>query len=214
MSVIVVSKKAYNAFKKYSIVFGVVAALSVGANVALGVKMSREAAAHQATTEKLMEISEQLQVKTQENKKLSDKIEKRKIATLALSSEVDCLARNIYYEAGGESLKGKQAVAHVTMNRVKSGTFPNKVCAVVYQGVNDSTPGCQFSWACGKTKAIAVGSKTWEESKRIATQVMSGAADTAHDVTNGALYFHATYVKPMWKGHRVTARIGEHIFYR
>ena len=214
MSVIVVSKKAYNAFKKYSIVLGVVAALSVGANVALSIKMSEAAEAHQATTERLMEISEQLQVKTEENKKLSDKIEKRKIATLALSSEVDCMARNIYYEAGGESATGKQAVAHVTMNRVKSGKFPSKVCDVVYQGAYDDSPGCQFSWACGKAKAIAVGSSAWAESKRIATQVMSGAAETATDVTNGALYFHASYVKPMWGNHRVTARIGEHIFYR
>ena len=116
MSVIVVSKKAYNAFKKYSIVLGVVAALSVGANVVMSIKMSNEAAAHQATTEKLMEISEQLQLKTEENKKLSDKIEKRKIATLAISKEVDCMARNIYYEAGGESSMGKQAVAHVVVS--------------------------------------------------------------------------------------------------
>lgn len=213
MSVIVVSKKAYNAFKKYSIIFGVVAALSVGANVAMSVKMSAVAAEHQATTERLIEISEQLQVKTEENKKLSDKIEKRKIAALAMSSEVECLARNIYYEAGGESTMGKHAVAHVTMNRVKSGKFPSKVCDVVYQGVYDNTPGCQFSWACGKAKAIAVGSKTWEESKRIATLMLSGAAETAHDVTKGALYFHAVYVRPGW-AKQPTARIDNHVFYR
>lgn len=59
--------------------------------------------------------------------------------------EVECLAKNIYYEAGSEPREGMLAVAQVTMNRVKSNEFPRSVCGVVYQqrkGV------CQFSWVC------------------------------------------------------------------
>ena len=48
-------------------------------------------------------------------------------------NQMHCLATNIYHEARGESIKGKSAVAHVTMNRVTSNRYPNTVCEVVYQ---------------------------------------------------------------------------------
>ena len=50
----------------------------------------------------------------------------------AVLREVECLARNIYFEAGGEPRAGKIAVAEVTMNRVKSRQFPRTVCGVVH----------------------------------------------------------------------------------
>lgn len=216
MSVIVVSKKAYNAFKKYSIVFGAVAALSIGANIILGFHANEAKTEAELTREKLIQVSEELQAKTEENKQLTDKIEKRKIAMVAMSSEVECLARNIYFEAGAESYRGKQAVAHVTLNRMKSGEFPKRACDVVYQGANDGAKGCQFSWACdGMNKAVAISSKTWQESKAIAIAVLAGTREAAHDVTNGALYFHATHVKPRWASkEKMTVKIDNHIFYK
>ena len=48
-------------------------------------------------------------------------------------SDLDCLARNIYYEAGGESIEGKVAVGIVTINRSNSGRFPSTICGVVNQ---------------------------------------------------------------------------------
>ena len=39
------------------------------------------------------------------------------------SKDVDCLAHNIYYEAGNEPEEGKVAVAMVTINRVRDGRF-------------------------------------------------------------------------------------------
>ena len=33
--------------------------------------------------------------------------------------EVECLAKNIYFEGRGESLQGQIAIAHVTLNRQK-----------------------------------------------------------------------------------------------
>ena len=42
--------------------------------------------------------------------------------------ETYCMAQNIYYEARGESLKGKQAVGNVVLNRVDHKKYPNTVC--------------------------------------------------------------------------------------
>jgi spore germination cell wall hydrolase CwlJ-like protein len=49
------------------------------------------------------------------------------------NKDEDCLARNIFYEAGSESEEGKAAVAIVTINRVKDGRFGNSICGVVNQ---------------------------------------------------------------------------------
>lgn len=50
------------------------------------------------------------------------------------SSELDCLALNIYFEARGEPLQGKLAVGYVVINRVGDKEFPANVCQVVQQG--------------------------------------------------------------------------------
>ena len=47
--------------------------------------------------------------------------------------DVDCLAHNIYYEAGNEPEEGKVAVAMVTINRVRDGRFGKSICSVVDQ---------------------------------------------------------------------------------
>ena len=54
------------------------------------------------------------------------------IATPFLSDkDVECLARNIFYESGGESREGKIAVAQVTLNRAQDPRFGQSVCEVV-----------------------------------------------------------------------------------
>ena len=123
--------------------------------------------------------------------------------------QVLCLAKNIYYEAGGESAKGKAAVAHVTLNRKNSSLFPNSVCNVVNQRYRSSF---QFSWVCMKKAPPKQHTETWRESLRIAKQTLAGHTS---DPTHGALFFHAVYVKPSWsRKFRQTIRIGNHIFYR
>jgi spore germination cell wall hydrolase CwlJ-like protein len=49
------------------------------------------------------------------------------------SKDVECLAKNIYYEAGSEPEEGKVAVAMVTINRVRDGRFGRSICSVVEQ---------------------------------------------------------------------------------
>ena len=55
------------------------------------------------------------------------------------TAEEDCLARNIYHEAGVEPTVGKYAVAQVTLNRLKDGRWGRDICSVVYSKA-------QFSW--------------------------------------------------------------------
>lgn len=56
------------------------------------------------------------------------------IATPFLSDkDVECLARNIFYESGGEPVEGKVAVAMVTLNRAQNPNYPSNVCDVVKQ---------------------------------------------------------------------------------
>jgi spore germination cell wall hydrolase CwlJ-like protein len=125
------------------------------------------------------------------------------------NSQVLCLAKNIYYEAGGESAKGKAAVAHVTLNRKNSQLFPNSICNVVKQR---SRSVCQFSWVCMRKSPPKQHTETWRESLRIANQTLAGHIS---DPTHGALFFHAVYVKPSWsRKFRKTIRIGNHIFYK
>jgi spore germination cell wall hydrolase CwlJ-like protein len=48
-------------------------------------------------------------------------------------SDLECLARNIYYEAASEPTEGKVAVGLVTINRSNHGAFPKTICGVVNQ---------------------------------------------------------------------------------
>ena len=47
--------------------------------------------------------------------------------------DVECLARNIFYEAGSEPLEGKVAVGMVTINRSNDDRYPQSICGVVKQ---------------------------------------------------------------------------------
>ena len=54
------------------------------------------------------------------------------IATPFLSDkDVECLARNIFYESGSEPTEGKIAVGIVTINRAQDPRFGKSVCEVV-----------------------------------------------------------------------------------
>ena len=59
---------------------------------------------------------------------------KTTVVPLVNSEELECMSKNIYFEAAMESTAGKLAVAQVTMNRVNSERYPSTVCKVVYQG--------------------------------------------------------------------------------
>ena len=121
----------------------------------------------------------------------------------ATNAELLCLAKNIYYEARGEPMHGKIAVAQVTLNRVTHRTeFQSSICGVVYAKH-------QFSWTMGAHREPR--GEAWREAQAIAKAVIVG---TAHLPDFKALYFHNLTVQPQWnKTKELVARIGNHIFY-
>ena len=121
----------------------------------------------------------------------------------ATNSEILCLAKNIYYEARGEPMQGKIAVAQVTLNRVTHRTeFQSSICGVVYAKH-------QFSWTMEKHREPR--GEAWREAQALAKAVIIG---TAHLPDFKALYFHNLTVKPQWnRTKELVARIGNHIFY-
>jgi len=63
------------------------------------------------------------------------------IATPFLSDkDVECLAKNIFYEAGSEPEEGKVAVGLVTLNRAQDPAYPQSVCGVVKQSTALTVP--------------------------------------------------------------------------
>ena len=120
------------------------------------------------------------------------------------NKDLECLAKNIYYEARGESNKGKIAVAQVTLNRViHHSEFNKTICGVVYQ--KD-----QFSWTSTSKNSIK-NKYQWEEAQHIAKGILQGKLFLENFE---ALYFHANYIKPPWRNSKqYITTIGKHIFY-
>jgi spore germination cell wall hydrolase CwlJ-like protein len=135
------------------------------------------------------------------------------VSSKTIDKTLECLALNIYKEAGHESFEGKVAVAQVTLNRVDHPQFPKEVCSVVYQkNVIMEKVVCQFSWYCdSKHRARPVNKAAYEESYAVAKKVLLEGFRL--DSLKDAIYYHADYVNPRWPYERV-GKVGRHIFYR
>jgi len=122
------------------------------------------------------------------------------------STELNCMAENIFHEARGQSEEGQYAVAFVTLNRVRHIDFPNTVCDVVFQPF-------QFSWTFQDVSINLknpIERRAWEKSMKISLDVLSG---NAYNNLYGVTHYHADYVNPEW-GYYMVAQIDNHIFYR
>lgn len=127
------------------------------------------------------------------------------------STQWECLAEALYFEARGETVKGQFAVAEVIMNRVDSPRFPNSVCGVVNQGTGRKY-ACQFSYTCDGLPETIAEPAAWNVAGKIAREVIDGAPRA---LTEGATFYHTRAVKPYWaKSFTKTAAIGDHQFYR
>lgn len=118
----------------------------------------------------------------------------------------ECLARNIFFEAGVEDVKGKIAVGQVTINRMKDGRWGDTICDVVYSKA-------QFSWTLfSKKRNETPEGPLWEESVQVAKDVLRG---TRHVELNDALFYHTDYIKtPKWaSADYKIVQVGQHIFY-
>ena len=191
------------------------------------------------------EVSYRDQIVDQANKFVERTV--NMIATPFLSDrDVECLARNIFYESGGEPTEGKIAVGMVTMNRAQDPRFGRSVCEVVeartvvtktkevtktemvhvgYFGrpqpvtktteVVQQVPICQFSWVCaGYAKKPKSDDARWVESQEIAQGIARGDYAEYRAKYGGAMYFHATAVRPVWaKSKKFVTKTGHHLFY-
>jgi spore germination cell wall hydrolase CwlJ-like protein len=141
-----------------------------------------------------------------------------------LLQEATCLAKNMYYEARNQGTAGRLAVSNVVLNRVKDKRFPNTVCEVVEQGpVRESWKKdgtmypirykCQFSWFCDGKSDTPRNIEEYKELLNFSLTMLSNTYILV-DITDGALFYHADYVKPSWaKTKHRTTEIGDHIFY-
>jgi len=112
-----------------------------------------------------------------------------------------CMVATLYHEARGEGVRGMEAVASVVMNRAKQ--THRSVCSIVYERK-------QFSWVY-ETKDKHIKGNIMDILS-ITHKALSGVLV---DVTQGATFYHATYVKPFWAKHKVlTVQINNHIFYK
>ena len=125
--------------------------------------------------------------------------------------QITCMAKNIFYEAGHETINGQAAVARVVMNRVNHG-FGKNPCQVVYQKtlVNDKLI-CQFSWVCEGKGEPNKNNYRYQVAEQIAYDVIVN--DRYKEILpKSALFFHNLTVDPLWP-HKQVAKIGNHIFY-
>lgn len=133
-----------------------------------------------------------------------------------MQRQLACLARNVFYEARGESMAGQMAVAQVTVNRARSGLFPRDLCAVVSQHtvLSDNTKVCQFSWYCdadvNKQRKIYPSNASYIAAKRV---LIDG--ETVPKIDQHVLWFHHAdlQVNPGWN-HKIATKIGNHVFYK
>lgn len=144
-----------------------------------------------------------------------------------ISAALLCLALNVYHEARSESFKGQVAVAEVTINRANKSN--ESICETVSDYKQFSWLNASYTpiWRWNHGRKVIIEQKLdphWRQTNaatdEVAWQTAVNAARGAlygmyPDVTKGATYYHATYVKPKWSSEKDrVAQIGQHIFYR
>lgn len=130
--------------------------------------------------------------------------------------DVDVLARTIYGEARGETVRGKEAVACVILNRVARakkrggywwGETVEQVCLKPWQFScwNENDPNRP------KIVNVEPGHRVFDVCLRIARRAVSGCLQ---DPTQGAMHYHTQDANPPWsRGRPASAEIGRHLFY-
>jgi spore germination cell wall hydrolase CwlJ-like protein len=165
--------------------------------------------------EEVVEIKQQIYKIRDTQEKVDKRVERLEKIVLvktrqqvAMSAkELDCLAKNIYHEAGVEDRAGKIAVAQVTVNRLQEGKWGNNICKVVYSKA-------QFSWTLDKKKRTAQPKgELWTASVAVAKEFQAGIRVKGLE---NSTHYHADYIRdPQWaKAKQVAKQVGQHIFYK
>lgn len=133
--------------------------------------------------------------------------------------KVFCTAVNTYWEARGEPLAGKAAVAEVVYNRSKSSAYPDSPCGVVKQtSVIKSRKVCQFSWVCQRggvvtpvtSRSSEKQKKEWRDSVVVAVAVLSGKVKGF--VGKSTHFYNHHQVTPPWARGKAKYVISNHTF--
>jgi hypothetical protein len=129
-----------------------------------------------------------------------------------LLAEHRCLSEVMYFEARGEGTSGQKAIAEVVFHRMRTGNYGHSICAVVYEGANQT--GCQFSFTCNGELAEKKAPGAWMQAQVLAARILTGE-ERLSDSTGGATNFHAVTVDPDWATELTrTVQIGNHVFYK
>lgn len=133
-------------------------------------------------------------------------------------AQINCLARNMYFEAATQGQIGMKAVGDVVFNRLDSGLFPGAICEVIFEGPRDQAghllkDRCQFSWACNDQPHVVQDRQRWAMAYEVAMKQYI-YREKMPDVTGGATRYHAFYVSPKWLNWQQTKKIGAHLFYK
>lgn len=127
---------------------------------------------------------------------------------------LDIVTAALVGEAGGEGLKGLQAVMNVIANR--AGGDYRKFATEVLKPKQFS----MFNRATGRRPSKTVtqvvnsyrGHPLWAQAQYF---VRHAAAGTLPDLTGKASHYHARSVNPAWaKTQKRTTQVGKHLFYR
>lgn len=120
--------------------------------------------------------------------------------------EVYCLALNDYYEARGEPIEGRTAVAFVVVNRMRH--TGKTICETIF---SNNGVYCAFSWVCDRYKIDEAGA--WVSSEVFAKAFLN-TYKKIQDPTSGAVQYHEQSITPYWaKEYEFNIVIGDHVFY-
>jgi spore germination cell wall hydrolase CwlJ-like protein len=124
-------------------------------------------------------------------------------------SERRCLADAVYFEARNETIEGQIAVAQVVLNRVRSGKWPDTICAVVREGRGEN---CQFPAVCKAGERPPETDTSWQQAAWVADDVAAGRAWLRE--LSDATHYHNTSAKPPWRlSMKFIRKVGWRMYY-
>lgn len=116
------------------------------------------------------------------------------------ATDIDCLARAMYFESNRSSRDGMIAVGSVVMNRVAAEAFPDTICGVVSQR-NQFAPGVMTKPMESRAAPLA---------RAAAEAVYRGER---HPQTGNAQFFHAAWYEANFNNIHYVLTTGGNAFY-
>lgn len=126
------------------------------------------------------------------------------------AADMECLQKNIFFEARNQEPIGMAMVGIVTLQRTKMPQYPSTICGVVYQR-------WQFSWTAEKKPKInmknAMEANAWRQSGEIARNLVKNA-NKLDALYKDVAYYHKTTIYPRWANAMQREFVlQDHVFY-